>query len=249
MPTTLNDWKPYSQKIDNSGLREGRFASGAFTMIAAGPPRLSALPGAVAQGSGAAAALTSLSSDPQANWALPIGVVQNFNLAHNRNFARFWELGSERSYFISGRTVAQAGFSRVLYNGPSLLRVMYAFYQDPDPTLVRSFNLDSSIMSGVMNQHDVKIPPGFENIYLNLASDLFSQPCGLLVYMKDSNENTLGAVYLEETYIPSHSIATDAQGVVIQEQVSLQPERVVPIAFAQVALIENSQFADIYRNV
>ena len=246
--STVSDWQPYTKKVDNSGLREGRFASGAFTMIAAGPPRLSAIPGAVQAGSGSAKAALDL-ADSKGNWALPIGVVQNFNLAHNRNFARFWELGSERSYFISGRTVAQAGFSRVLYNGPSLLRVMYSFYTDPPPTIVRAFNLDPNVMAGVNNQHDIRIPPGFENIYLNLASDLFSQPCGLLVYMKDSNENTLGACYLEETYIPSHSIATDAQGVVIQEQVALQPERVVPIAFAQVALLEDSQFANIQRTL
>lgn len=221
MPASVTKWQPYNQKVDNSALKEGRFASGAFTMIAAGPPRLAAI-------GGAASAAQSTKK-----WAVPIGIVQNFNLSHNRAFARFFELGSERSYFISGRTVAQAGFGRVLYHGPSLLRVMYAFYRDIlPPTVVPSFPpnvMDPAVMLGVNNQHNVKIPPGYENIYLNLASDLFSQPCGLLIYMKDSNENTLASMYLEETYIPSHTIATDAQGVVIQEQVALQPERVVPI--------------------
>ena len=232
--SSLTTWNPYAQKVDNSSLLgEGRFASGAFTMIAAGPPRL-------AQIGGQAAASLDLSSGTT-NWALPIGVVQNFNLAHNKSFARFWELGSDRSYFISGRTQAQAGFSRVLYNGPSLLRMMYAFYQDLlAPTTIRSFGVDVKIPLTVANQHNVKIPAGFENIYLNLASDLFSQPCGLLCYMKDSNETTLGAIYLEETYLPSHSIATDAQGVVIQEQVSLQPERCVPIALNSLALVDST---------
>lgn len=236
MAASLTNWRPYSQKVDNSsGLGEGRFASGAFTMIAAGPPRLAAIGGVTA-----AAAAASTGAGP-AHFALPIGVVQNFSLSHNKNFARFWELGSERSYFIAGRTVAQAGFSRVLYNGPSLLRMMYAFYNDAlPPTLVPTFGVDPTIPPLVANQHNVKIPPGFENIYLNLASDLFSQPCGLLVYMKDSNEATLAACYLEETYIPSHSIATDAQGVVVQEQVSLQPERVVPVAVTAVALIDSA---------
>ena len=223
---TITNWKPYTNKVDNSSaLGEGRFLSGAFTMVAAGPPRLATI------GSGAAGA----------DWALPIGVVQNFNLSHNRQFARFFELGSERSYFISGRTMAQAGFGRVMYHGPSLLRMMYSFYNDAlPPTLVPTFGVSPAVAPLVANQHNVKIPPGFENIYLNLASDLFSQPCGLLVYMKDSNEQTVAAVYLEETYIPSHSIATDAQGVVIQEQVSLQPERVVPVAIKAVALIEST---------
>lgn len=234
MAATLTNWKPYVQKVDNSsGLGEGRFASGAFTMVAAGPPRLSAIGGSNA----AAAALVSGTSQ----FALPIGVVQNLNIAHNRQFARFYELGSERSYFISGRTQAQVGFSRVLYHGPSLLRMMYSFYNDAlAPTLIPTFGIDKTIPGRVANQHDVKIPPGYENIYLNLASDLFSQPCGLLIYMKDSNETTLGAFYAEETYIPSHSIATDAQGVVVQENVALQPERIVPVQVPQVTLVTSS---------
>lgn len=236
MTSSITNWRPYSQKVDNSSsLGEGRFASGAFTMLAAGPPRLAGIGGSTV----AAAGLTT--QNPAANFAMPIGVVQNFNLSHNKSFARFFELGSERSYFIAGRTMAQAGLSRILYHGPSLLRMMYAFYNDSlFPTLVPAMSGLSPIASNVPNPHDVKIPPGFENIYLNLASDLFSQPCGLLVYMKDSNEKTIGAVYLEETYIPSHSISTDAQGVVMQEQVSLQPERVVPVAVSAVALVESA---------
>lgn len=229
MAATLSNWRPYAQKVDNaSGLGEGRFASGAFTMIAAGPPRLSVIGGA---GANAGAGFTS-------QFALPIGVVQNLNLAHNRQFARFWELGSERSYFISGRTQAQLGFSRVLYHGPSLLRMMYAFYNDALPaTTIPTFGIDPNIPGKVANQHNVKIPPGFDNIFLNLASDLFSQPCGLLIYMKDSNEVTIGAFYAEESYIPSHSIATDAQGVVVQENVALQPERVVAVQMPSVQLV------------
>jgi hypothetical protein len=235
---SLTNWKPYSQKVDNSSRAEGKFMSGAFTLLAAGPPRLANVGGAAAAAIGLGSSSSGRGGDNTTggqNWALPIGIVQSFNLGHNRSFNRFWELGSERSYFISGRTVAQAGFGRVLYNGPSLLRIMYAFYADlVPPTIMES--IGGILENTQTNQHDVRIPPGYENIFLNLASDLFSQPCGLLVYMKDSNENTMGAVYLEETYIPSHSIATDAQGVVMQEQVSLQPERVVPVAVNAIAL-------------
>ena len=232
--STVTNWNAYSQKVDNSSaLGEGRFATGMMTMIAAGPPRLAAIGGAASAAADVAAG--------GSQFALPIGLVQNFNLGHNKNFARFWELGSDRSYFIAGRTVAQAGFGRVLYNGPSLLRMMYAFYSDLLPnTLVPAFGVDPKITAAIANHHLVRIPPGFENIFMNLASDLFSQPCGLLVYLKDSNETTLGAMYLEETYIPSHSIATDAQGTVIQEQVSLQPERVVPVAVSALALIDGT---------
>ena len=235
MAANLTNWSPYKQKVDNSARAEGKFMSGAFTLLAAGPPRLASIGGTAA---GSNVPQTGTTAAAGSDWAMPIGVVQSFNLGHSRSFSRFWELGSERSYFISGRTVAQAGFGRVLYNGPSLLRMMYSFYKDIiPPSLVP--NIDGIAPANLANQHNVVIPPGFENIYLNLASDLFSQPCGLLVYMRDSNEQTMGAVYLEETYIPSHSIATDAQGVVMQEQVSLQPERVVPVAVNAIALFSS----------
>lgn len=233
---TLPNWQPYKNKVDYSGTKEGRFASGAFTMVAAGPPRLSAVGGALGAASGGGGAL----------WAQPVGLVQGVNLNQNANLAKFWELGSERSYSIRGRVVGQIGLSRVYYHGPSLLRSLYAFYQDLiAPTLIPTFGVDPTLFLRVANQHDVKIPPGYENIYLNLASDLFSQPCGLLIYMKDSNENTLGATYVEEAYIPSHSIATDAQGVVVQEQISLQYERLVPVALPSVALVTSALESEI----
>jgi hypothetical protein len=86
----------------------------------------------------------------------------------------------------------------------------------------------------------VIIPPGYENIYINLASDLFAQPIGILMYIRDINLHTLGAMYFEACYLPNHSIGMDAQGVLIQESVSVQFERAVPVAVASLALITNS---------
>lgn len=226
----LSEWSPYNRYVQG-GLNDGQFLSAAFTMLAAGPPRLSAIGGA-----GVAAGTLSTSGSAQ-NWALPIGVVQNVNLSHNRNFARFWELGSERSYFISGRTVGQLGLSRVMYHGPSLLRMLYAYYQDLVPPTLVPMVYENAAAASQANPHNVKIPPGYENIYLNLASDLFSQPVGMLMYMRDSNEDTVGAIYMEACYIPSHTIATDAGGTVIQENVAVQFERAVPVAVASLALI------------
>jgi hypothetical protein len=125
----------------------------------------------------------------------------------------------------------------VMYHGPSLLRVLWAYYQDlVTPTVVASVfpNIGAST---VFNPHDVKIPPGYENVFLNLMSDLFTQPVGLLQMMKDSNEDTMAANYLEACYVPSHTIATDAMGTIIQENVAIQFERLVPIRTAVVGLV------------
>ena len=234
MAGNFSDWSPYTGYVQ-AGLVDGAYANAGFTMIAAGPPRLAniggaaALAGAVA-GNGAAANQI----------VYPVGIVQNFNLSHTRNFSRLFEIGSERSYFIGGRTVGQIGLGRVYYHGSSLLRILYAYYQDlVPPTLVPAMfpNAGAQVMS---NPHDVVIPPGYENIYVNLASDLFAQPVGMLVYIRDINQETLGAIYFEACYLPNHSIATDAQGVLIQEQVAVQFERAVPVQVAALSLISNT---------
>jgi len=210
---------------------DGQFVSGAYMGIFAGPPRLATVGGALTLG----AALSSPATASQIVY--PVGVCQNLNLSHNRQFSRIFEMGSERSYFISGRTIGQLGLSRVLYHGPSVLRTLYAYYQDLVPnTLVPA--LFPNVGAGTMpNPHDVVISPGYENFYSNLASDLFAQPIGMLVVMKDSNMGTYGAFYLEACYLPNHTFASDAQGVIIQESVAIQFEQLVPIATRSIELI------------
>lgn len=228
---SLAEWSPYTS-YTQGGLVDGRFMSAAFTLLAAGPPRLANL-----GGSTATAAAIAAGGNNADGVAYPIGVVQTFNLSHNKQFNRFWEIGSERSFFLSGRTVGQMGLSRVLYHGPSLLRALYAYYQDLiAPTVVEAvFNSPALLAMG--NPHDVIIPPGYANIFMNLASDLFSQPFGLLMYLRDNDETTMGALYLESCYVPNHTLATDANGTVIQENCAIQFERGVPVAVNALSLV------------
>jgi hypothetical protein len=226
---SLSQWSPYEDNVQG-GMTDGRFMNAAYTVVCAGPPRLSQVGGPEFLG----AALTG-GSAAEDMLAYPIGVIQNFNLSHNMQLSRIFELGSVRSYFIPGRVMGQIGLGRVLYHGPSLLRVLYAYYTDIiPPTFVDPVFPN---IATVDNLHDVIIPPGYENIFLNLASDLFTQPVGLLLMMKDSNEQTLGAGYFESCYIPNHSISTDAMGTLIQEQAGVQFERMVPVNTEVVGLI------------
>jgi hypothetical protein len=231
MAGNFSDWAPYYNYVQ-AGMVDGAYANAGFTMLAAGPPRLANI-------GGTAAFAQAISGSGQAanQIVYPIGVVQNFNMSHTRQFSRIFEIGSERSYFIGGRTVGQIGLGRVYYHGASLLRVLYAYYQDViPPTFVPSMwpNAGAAAMN---NPHDVVIPPGYENIFLNLASDLFAQPIGLLMYIRDVNQDPLGAGYFEACYVPNHTWATDSQGVLIQEQVAVQFERMVPVAISALTLI------------
>jgi len=227
---TLSQWSPYDSNVQ-SGMVDGRFQNAAYTLLAAGPPRLANVGGPSVVGGG----LNNAAGD---QIAFPMGLIQNLNVGHNTSLTRVFELGSVRSYWIPGRTMGQMSFSRIMYHGLSLLRVLYAYYSDLiPPTLVQP--VFPNIGAGtVANPHDVKIPPGYENVFLNLASDLFTQPVGILMMMKDSNEDTLGAGYFEACMVPNHTFSTDAMGTIIQESVSVQFERMVPVATTVVGLIE-----------
>lgn len=228
---SLGKWKPYETHVQG-GQVDGQFLSGAFVMLAAGPPRLSNLGGATASG-----LLLSGGGEAANQLAFPIGMAQNANISQNKQFMRLFELGSERSFFVGGRTQGQFAMSKMYHHGPSLLRLLYAYYQDlllPTVVLPVFSNIGIGLMS---NPHDVKIPPGYENIFLNLSSDLFHQPIGMLLYFKDSNEDTVGASYLEACVIPSHTMAVDANSVVIQESVMMMFERLVPVAVSGLGLI------------
>lgn len=232
---SASNWKPMENYMQSGGsgpgMVDGQFVSGAFMGLFAGPPRLASIGGAVAIGAAIAKPAAA------AQLVYPIGITQNFNLSQNKQIARIFELGTNRSYFIPGRTVGQLGLGRVLYHGPSLLRVLYAYYQDLVPATIVPTLFPNVGSAAMPNPHDVISPPGFENFYINLASDLFDQPMGLLAILKDSNLDTYGAMYFEDCHVPNHSFATDSQGVVIQEQVGIQYELSIPIATRQLQLI------------
>jgi hypothetical protein len=231
---TFGTWNPYTSYVNGGGVADGRFVSGGLTLIAAGPPRLAEL---------GAETLASELTSGETDIVYPIAAIQNVNMSQNKTFMRVWELGSERSYFIGSRTVGQVALSRVYYHGPSLLRCMYAYYQDEIGPVQVPWVFPNPGAYSVANPHDVNIVPGYENLFINLASDMFNQPIGLMMYMRDSNLDTVGAIYLESVVIPSHTWATDAQGTIVQESVALQYERIVPVAVTSLALITGSEEA------
>jgi hypothetical protein len=229
----LSNWSPYKAHVQG-GLREGNYLNGQFILICAGPPFFSDMGGAAT------------------STVYPIGLTQNVALSQNKAISRIFEIGSDRSYFIAGRSVGQLSLGRVVYHGPSLLRCLYASYSSPggdgsyaiDP-LVSGVNTAATIMDGATPakssgvRHGIRIPPGYDNMFLNLASDLFSQPIGLYLVFKDNEKRTVGSIYLDQCYVPTHSIAVDAQGLIVQESVGIQYERMVPVKTTDISLLDN----------
>lgn len=225
----FGSWDPLNNYVQG-GLLDGRFVSGGLTLLAAGPPRLSQMGGVGALASEAAAGSDS-------DIVFPIGCIQNANHSQNKTFMRVWELGSDRSYFVGGRVVGQLGLSRIYYHGPSLLRILMGYYQDQQGLFDLPWLFANEAAQSMPNPHNVVVPPGYDNLFLNLASDLFNQPLGILMYMRDSNLDTIGAQYFEAVQIPQHTWSTDAQGTIVQEQATLQYERAVPVSVGGISLV------------
>ncbi len=209
MPS-INQLDHYN-KFMQDGMRPGKFASAEFMAIAMGPPALTDL--------------TAASVTPS-QLVFPMGIVQNFNLSQNMAVARIFEIGSKRSYMFPGKVVGMATFGRPYYHGKSLLRLVMAYYKSED---MGGGTIESAFVNGYTGMHKVHTPPGYDNLFINLASDIFSQPHGQLIIVKDTDNVIIGAFYLEQCYIPGHNWAVDAQGIIFQEGVQIQYERLMPV--------------------
>jgi len=234
--SSLTNWDFFNRNVQG-GLLEGRFLNAAFTLVAAGPPRLATAPGS--------------SSDFNEDIAYPIGVLQSVGVGQSSQIMQVWEIGSQRSYFIRGRTAGQVALGRIMYHGPSLLRVLYAYASGKkkgggslfdslyENTAQANTNLGNTTRDGV-----VRVEPGYENLWINLASDIFDQPIGLLIIMKDSNDETYGAFYIEYAMVANHNWQTDAGGTILAENCSLQYDQILPVDVKAVELIASSAEAD-----
>lgn len=231
--TDFSNWD-YSNLHVQQELKAGQFVSAETSLIAAGPPEIDGSSAYTEQ------PVTNVGS------VYPIGLIENAAISQSKQVQKLFEIGSSRSYFIPGRVMGAVNLGRMFYYGPSLMKVLYAYYYNdngdvqigteaPDATLTLG---DGSIMphplarlldTGSQAYHKVRQSPGDDHFYINLASDLFNQAFGLAFYFKDANFNSVGAFYLEQNMIQSHNININSGSVLIMEGVSAQFDRIVPI--------------------
>lgn len=250
--TSLSEWDFQTQHVQNN-LTGGDFVGSHGCVLCATAPRLEDL----AEGEGFQDNLfndieDTAAEDLSSAIAIPIGVIDTATIQQNRQVAQIFELGSKRSYILSARTVSQMSLARVFYKGASLLRMLYAYY----PSKVKG-GTDNEVIStdygnilrdntkdagSSMGGEPVKMDswlksrlpviqenPGYNNVWFNLASDVFSQPCGLIMFMKDNNKSDVAAVFLEECNVQTHGLSISANSVVLAENTSIMFERIVPI--------------------
>lgn len=237
MPNSLLDWNWAGEHVQTE-IRNGEYLSSESTLLLAGPSRFTHLN-------------TSTPNGGLNNSLVPLGLISNMSMSQQRGVQRLYEIGSKRAYFVPGRMFANFNMGRVMFYGPSLMRMLYAIA--PVGTMNSQLGpFGKPLTTGpnapqTPSEYATLFPstqlvgaPGFggtgtgndvenRDFYINLASELFNVPFGLVVVYKDTRNRPYGAVYLEECYLETHSMGIDSGSIVIGEQVSGLFDTVTPI--------------------
>jgi len=225
---SFSNWDFYNYHIQQD-VKGGQFVSAESTLIASGPPT-------VAQ----------TTNSGKSGGVYPVGLLESFSLQQSKQLQRIFEIGSTRSYFIPGRAIGSVSLGRTFYFGPSLLRVLYAYYsnnsngvvfgQNPVGSTIKVDGVDvidpnAALLDVVSTDslHRLRRTPGEDYFFIEMASDLFAQPTGMAVYFKDANSTSVGAMYLEYCYVQGHQLTVSSGSVLVMEGASLQYDRIVPI--------------------
>jgi hypothetical protein len=87
--------------------------------------------------------------------------------------------------------------------------------------------------AGSLAAPDKEINNGLpSSFFINLMSELFSQPFGIGVIMRDNKNENYGAFYCEDTMITSHSFGISSSSTLITEAVNFQCDAAVPLQFS-----------------
>lgn len=236
MPTSFLNWNWASEHVQVE-LQNGEYVSAESTLVLAGPSKLKMI--------------TDMAGDPiSANSQLyPVGLLQMLTVAQNRQVARLFEIGSKRSYFVPGRLFANFQINRILFYGPSLLRLLYAVAPNRGYGQPLNFAAEGAVptqqsqlrenpaYSALFPSENFLLAPGHgartdednRDFFINLASELFNVPFGMCLLFKDARKRPYGAFYMEECMIEAHSIGVDSNNIVLAEGVNGQFDMVMPM--------------------
>lgn len=155
---------------------------------------------------------------------IPIGLADNINFQSDAGLARLYEVGSNRSFFTRGKTTNAFSISKLLADQQSLL---YALSQNAYRPALADAGVEAA---GATTPNS--------NIQMNLDSEYFNVPFGLLVVFKtkggglDGYGKVLTASYLEYVVLQSYNFGVISTQPVISENVSAQYDRLVPVNFS-----------------
>lgn len=154
---------------------------------------------------------------------LPIGLVDNISFQADTGLMRLFEIGSNRSFFTRGKTTHALTLSKLLADQSNIA----------DALSKGAYRPSAMATDGMRAPGSTGPNP---DIKMNMDSEYFAVPFGLLLLMKtrgggDGYGKALTALYLESCMFQNYSFAIASTQPVIAENVAIQYDRPVPVAF------------------
>ena len=149
----------------------------------------------------------------------PIGLVDGIGYSQTPQLQRLFEIGSNRSFFTRGKTISSITFSKMLADQKNILTaLMQNAYVDKAST----------------NNSSLGSADTTPNVAMNLDSEYFGVPFGLMLLFKTRGGNSgdgkvLSAIYLEYCMFASYNFNVSAQAPVIVDNIAIEFDRTVPV--------------------
>lgn len=225
---TFSTWN-WTNRHVQSDINDGQFLASKSILVSFGPPYLGT-PGEVSGVEG-----TDAESTPFAGGDLlfPCGMIGSFGMQQGQQLIPVPEIGSDLRYILTGPSSGNARMGKTLIHGPSFLRCTHAYFKSDSPGGVRIDPLISEDAANLRRNplNQVSEPPGYDNLFLNLSSDLFKQAFGVMLFIQDSNREVYGGVYLESCFVGMHGMSVGAGQAAVGEEISFEFNRVRPVKF------------------
>jgi hypothetical protein len=217
-PSNWNYRENFVQEDEGQGTA-GMFIAAESTLICAGPATIS----------------DQLS-------VIKIGLSPSIQISQNIPQQRIYEIGSVRCHIVNGIPVGGLTISRMIYNGPSLLRAIYGTLYDANgnltplgsqglggSSLANATNLANAWANIANSPDQVMVNDNNTQLWLSCWDQRLKLPFGLAIYMQDVAGNDVGGCYYEGCKVNSSQYGQSSGQMVMMEGISVAFDRAVPI--------------------
>jgi hypothetical protein len=155
---------------------------------------------------------------------VPIGLADNISVQTDAGLARLFEIGSNRSFFTRGKSTNAMSMTKLLADQANILMALTV-------NAYRPAVADQGVEAPTATSPNT-------NISMNLDSEYFGVPFGLLLISKTKGAGlsgygkVLAAVYCEYCMFQNYSFSIVSTQPVISEGPSMQFDRMVPVSFS-----------------
>jgi hypothetical protein len=154
---------------------------------------------------------------------IPIGVLENATVVQNKQLQQIFEIGSRIPFFIPGRTYIQVNLARVLFNGSSLMAILYADRDDSAWADTPDAPGGTYVDEGNVAQY---------KYYANLASSFFNKPTSLAFIINDSEDEPTGAMVLRDAYLQNYQLSVTGQQTIVLENATMRCARIESLSIS-----------------